>query len=411
MPKAIRASDVTKAIRSLDSVRREWLRRPGVTAADVGYRIINGQLTSALAVRVHVARKVPPEALDPHELFNESQKPPRQLGSFPVDVLEASYDFDQQPIVAPSVELEALQRNSRFPTLVGGISVGNPRARAGTLGAIVWDRRDCSVNILGNWHILAGTRFAAVGEPIYQPSNWDGGTARDTVALLNRYRLDRDMDAALARLNGTRPFSRDILDLSPITGIEAPRLGMQVTKSGRTTAVTKGIIDGLNFSPTVGGTTFHDQIHILPGPPWPNQPYEVSGPGDSGAVWINPVTNKAVGLHFCSETSDAPQQEYAGANRMEKVAAATGLDFSFRPLVCQDWARAVCARWPWLCEPGLEGAVSRIEGWPASLPGSETVADARLQRDPPQQADEREQLKATLSEIQAALATLMRRLD
>jgi endonuclease G len=274
----------------------------------------------------------------------------------------------------------------------------------------VWDRRDCSVNLLSNWHVLAGTSSAVPGEPIYQPSNWDGGTARDTVARLNRFRFDRDMDAALARLNGARPFTRDIIGLSPIAGIQAPRLGMRVTKSGRGTAVTRGIIDGLSFSPTIAGVTFRDQIHIIPGSPWPNRDYEVSGPGDSGAVWENEDNNNAVGLHFCGDTSNAPRDEHAGANRVDIVAGAAGLDFSFTPLVCRDWARAICDRWPGLCDPGLEGLVTRTEASPFPLLGSEAVADARVQPVPPALVDEREQLKATLSEIQAALETLIRRI-
>jgi len=414
LPKEPSKKAVAKAIQRMDGLRREWLGRPGVTAVDVGYRIKNGQLTGELALRVHVERKLPDQELSKHERFNVKGTSPKTIGGVPVDVIEATYVPSQLPADVV-VELDAIDRTARSATLAGGISVGGQRIGYGTLGAIVWDRRDCSVNILGNWHVLARDLAATPGEPIYQPGLGDGGTRLDIVAMLNRFRLDQDMDAALARLNGSRPYSRDIVGLSPVAGIEAPRVGMRVIKSGRTSGVTEGIIDGVTFSPKLVydnnvRNNFHGQIHIHPLPPWPNRDYEVAQRGDSGAVWMDAATNRAVGLHFCSETNNAPQREFAGANRMEKVAAAAGLDFSFSPLVCRDWTSAICARWPWLCDPSLEALVARPDARPLPLLGLETVADARVQRDPPESAAEREQLRATLRELQVALEALVRRL-
>jgi endonuclease G len=337
-----------EAIEQLDTVRREWLRRPGVTGVDVGFKLSDGKLTDQVAIRVHVERKLPPEALAKHDVFSISGKA-EKIGAFPVDVIEATYGPSRTP--AP-IELEdiGLERTGQFDPLVGGISVGNPRVTAGTLGAIVWDRTDCSVSILSNWHVLAGGDAAVAGEAIYQPGPIDGGTAADTVATLTRMRLDADMDAGIAKLNGARGYSRDIVGLSPIPGIDAPALGMEVTKSGRTTGVTDGVIDGVSFSGTItyddhGPNTFHDQIHIVPRPPWPAVDYEVSRGGDSGSVWINEATGRAVGLHFGGETDPAPTSENALANPMQKVAAATGLNFSFTPLFClrppKQWWRDV----------------------------------------------------------------------
>jgi endonuclease G len=414
LPKAPTDKAVAKAIQRMDGLRREWLGRPGVTAVDVGYRIKNGRLTDELALRAHVERKLPVQAVPKQERFNVKGKPPKTIGGVPVDVIEATYVPSQQPADVV-VELDDVDRTARSATLAGGISVGGRRTGYGTLGAIVWDRRDCSVNILSNWHILANDLAATPGEPIYQPGVSDGGTRLDVVAQLNRSRLNQDMDAALARLNGSRPFTRDIVGLSPVAGIVAPRVGMRVIMSGRTSGVTEGIIDALGFEPKLVydnnvRNNFYGQIHIHPLPPWPNTDYEFSQPGDSGAVVLDAATNRAVGLHFCTEINSAPQREFAGANPMVKVAAATGLNFSFSPLVCRDWASAICARWPWLCDPSLEALVSRPAAGPLPLLGLETVADARVQRDPPESAADREQLRATLREIQVALDALVRRL-
>jgi hypothetical protein len=114
--------------------------------------------------------------------------------------------------------------------------------------------------------------------------------------------------------------------------------------------------------------TFHDQIHIVPRPPWPRADYEVSKGGDSGSVWVNEDNNKAIGLHFAGETDPSPTSEFALANRIDRVAEL--LSFSFTPLfrpppVIDDRLReiirrALCRHFPWLC-----GA------WPTFHPGRE----------------------------------------
>lgn len=85
MPRKIPKSELDAALNELNKVRAEWLRRPGVTAVDVGYKFKGGEMTDELAIRVHVRRKLPPEALSEHELF------PERLGEFSVDVIEAEY--------------------------------------------------------------------------------------------------------------------------------------------------------------------------------------------------------------------------------------------------------------------------------------------------------------------------------
>jgi hypothetical protein len=85
MPKGPSKKEVEEAIQALDDVRREWLRRPGVTA--VGFKIKGETLTDEIAIRVHVARKVPAAELPKSEVFNETGKTPKKIGGFPVDVM------------------------------------------------------------------------------------------------------------------------------------------------------------------------------------------------------------------------------------------------------------------------------------------------------------------------------------
>lgn len=363
MPKEVSPQKIEAAVEELNKVRKQWLRSPGVTAIDVGFKIKEKKLTDKLSIRVHVKRKLHDSVVEREaEAFTTSAEP-QNLGAFPIDVIEAEYTPSQIAVE----EIEAINRKTRTDPLVGGISVGNPRITAGTLGAVVWDRSDCKVCMLSNWHVLCGSQSCTTGESIYQPGKFDGGTAVDTVAKLKRFRLDNHNDSALAELNGTRGYSRDIIELSPIPGVIAPSLGMHVRKSGRTTGLTEGIIDGVSLSTSINYdglvNAFHDQIHIVPRPPWPTVDYEVSKGGDSGSVWVDEATGNAVGLHFAGETSSSPSAEHAVANQMVHVAA--DLNFSFKPLFCavkpkidRDRLRmiilaALCRRYPWLCHPRI----------------------------------------------------------
>lgn len=347
MPRKIAEKKINDALTELEKVRKDWLKRDGVTAVDVGYKISEGEITNDLAIRVHVERKKHPDELRKHETFNLSGGAPEKTGGgFDIDVLEADYapalpavaEDDLPPLGPEVIGPESVNRKGRLNPLVGGVSVANARVSAGTLGAIVWDREDCQVCILSNWHVLCGSRDCEVGESILQPGKFDGGRPSDKVAELKRWRLDKDADAALANLTGARGSSRDILEWEPIKGVETPKLGMKVIKSGRTTGLTEGIIDGVGLSTRLnygGGTvqSFRNQIHIVPRPPWPKEDYEVSKGGDSGSVWINEDTGMAVGLHFAGETDPSPTAEHAVANRMVDVARA--LNFSFTPLFCR----------------------------------------------------------------------------
>ena len=177
----------------------------------------------------------------------------------------------------------------RVNPLVGGVSVGTVTGLAGTLGTIVWDRTDATPCVLSNWHVLAGTPTAQVGQPIYQPALFDGGTDSDAVAHLKRWHLGEEGDAAIAELAGNRHYAAgEILGLwNPVSGNIRPRLNMKVRKLGRTTVFTQGFVDGICLATNIdyGNDVvryFRDQFRIAP----LYAGEDVSQPGDSGALVV-----------------------------------------------------------------------------------------------------------------------------
>lgn len=344
-----------KLVQALRLNRRQLLRMPGVTAVDLGYKIVNGSFTDTLALRVHVERKFPdrswkttfkerPEEFitkpgttecDPEEEYFKLKGDP-----VPLDVIEADYKPVQgfePPRRGPVLETPKAiaERRRRLDPLVGGISIGSPQVPVGTLGALVWDNVDGSVCILSNWHVLSGDLRAEPGNPCFQPGRFDQGRSSDVVARLKRWSFDHQTDAAIAELTGSRHYcAGEIVSMfQQISGSADPYLGMRVLKSGRSTGFTWGFIDGLYFSSVIRYSNgivqhFEDQVHIAPVEP----DVLISGPGDSGSVWVTESPGegyKAVGLHFAGDLPHSSFGAYALANPMNVVEKI--LDFSFRP--------------------------------------------------------------------------------
>lgn len=225
----------------------------------------------------------------------------------PIDIINAQYsrtsirhpggDDEMGTFVDPPLgnnELtttreQLLIARGRVNPLVGGISVGTVTAQAGTLSTIVWDRTDGTPCVLSNWHVLAGTPTARVGQPVYQPGLFDGGRRDDVVAYLKRWHLGEEGDAAIAELCGNRDYaSGEVLGFyQPISGYLEPKLNMEVRKCGRTTGYTEGFVDGIHLATNIdygGGVVrfFKNQFHIAP----LKLGEDVSQTGDSGSLVV-----------------------------------------------------------------------------------------------------------------------------
>ncbi|MCA9897430.1 MAG: hypothetical protein H6654_09250 [Ardenticatenaceae bacterium] len=300
---------MAQATAVLNSVREEFLAREGVTAVDLGFKWSQGLMTGKLSIRVHVATKRPLSELTETELF------PKEIDGIPVDVIEAQYGLQLLP---DSSQLEAA-RKARYNPIPLGVSAGNPRITAGTLGAKVYDATTLQPMALSNWHVFVGSPSGAAGEPIWQPGSLDGGNSGDTFATLSRFILG-PYDAAVAQLTNARDVLSETMDGDPIEDVTAPMLGMMVWKSGRTTEFTQGFIDGIKMTTsinygTAGTRVIQDVVRMVPRPGAGN--VEISMGGDSGSIWVDEASGKAIGLHFAGEVGNAP--EHALATELQPV--------------------------------------------------------------------------------------------
>lgn len=304
---------MARAENVLKTVRDEWLRRPGVTAVDLGFKWTKGEITDQVAIRVHVSKKRPLPEIAAAEKF------PDEIDGISVDVLEAIYGLQQadgqQTIVDSQTEMgENGRLQQRLDPVPIGASIGSANVTAGTLGAKLFDAASGAEMILSNWHVFAGSTSAAAGLSIRQPGPIDGGrTDNDTIAKLSRFVLG-PYDAAVATITGTRPVKDETIDGTPIRDATPPRLGMRVWKSGRTTGRTEGFIDGMYMTMVMnygaaGARRMQEVLRIIPIPGTP--PSEISSGGDSGSVWVDQASGKAVGLHFGGELGDAPEHALA----------------------------------------------------------------------------------------------------
>ncbi|MEZ4417554.1 MAG: hypothetical protein R3E10_17500 [Gemmatimonadota bacterium] len=201
---------------------------------------------------------------------------------------------------------------AHFPRPVPiGVSSGQPDVTAGTIGARAL--AGGKVFALSNNHVFANSNKAKVGDNVLQPGRADGGAdPDDAIGTLYDFEPiqhcgrgpfpcpENRIDAAIALTSPDR-----VGNSTPPGGYGTPRaktveakLGMRVQKYGRTTGHTRGLIDGIRATITVGypggQARFVDQIIISGG--------GFSAPGDSGSLVVTDGSGaqdrRPVGLVF-----------------------------------------------------------------------------------------------------------------
>jgi endonuclease G len=306
---------------------------PNVTLIEFGLKKRGGQvIEDETAIRIHVRQKLTGAALETAARQGQTRPIPVEVGGFQTDVSQGTYyphQWGRWRRPSPSNP-----RATELAPMRGGISISDERHHSyGTLGGLVVDQETGVEMMLSNWHVLAADWLARPGQRILQPGRLDGGTPANTVATLARDAMSANLDAAVATLNGGRPLINHQLDLGPIQGVAQAELGMEVVKSGRRTSVTSGRIMAVEGVAKMRYGHVERLIRqvVRIEPLWPMG--QVSGPGDSGSVWLDKATMQAVGLHFAG--GDFPERALAidmpSVLDALKVDLVTGVPLIVRP--------------------------------------------------------------------------------
>lgn len=374
--------------RHYDDARRELMRIPGVTGVGIGLKRVADRLTEDACYRVYVEQKQPEDGLPPEHVI------PKSVRGIATDVLEK---FDG---VAPlRNECPDGPDEEEKSTLRGGIQITNNRrvTRRDPFGKITRERfpgtLGCFATLTGvgatclltNHHVLyAGN--ASVGDKlkIGQPEPKESICCdSDVIATTFSAQEIQDvrqaigdaswqpgfkspvLDCAVARLETDRAIRFEVEDLGPITGQAARTnadaaipfvrvaVGQRVRKRGRTSCVTVGVVEEVDYNevfPLTGAVTRDHQILITPVDPTTNQPVQpVDGifspsftrSGDSGSLVLN-EQGEVVGLLWAVRTPQLPDPNdptlvqptpngQGLVNHIELVTDALHIDISFAP--------------------------------------------------------------------------------
>ena len=266
----------------------------GVTGIDVGFipDTQEGNDATRIGVRVHVRDE---RALEPVL--------PKNIDS--VEVYKAQAVYEWQTGLIASVAMPP--RFRRYDPMTPGIAVAREASPPGTLGAFVYDTkgRPC---LLGAAHVLGEAKN---NFDVFQPGAGDGNLVGSVVGSV----YGREGDAAVARLKKGRKIDPRQFGTSVVVRKSRPAaLGDLVEKSGLTTEITFGVVDGIGRY--LLASNWMNGFRIDPAPA---SPFPISDDGDSGATWYVQGSDIGVGLHVGADTSKAAPQIRAVACHLSRV--------------------------------------------------------------------------------------------
>lgn len=209
------------------NMTRQWLKDSNIVGLSYGRRIVHNQITDEPAVVVYVMRKtakglLPDSKLLPRKIFVGGD-------CINVDVVETG----------PMYPLAFTARERPAPS---GISIGHPLVTAGTLGCLVTDLTDGTLNILSNNHVIANQNAAALGDQIIQPGAADGGVMADAIATLKRFQMinatGNTIDAAIAQVTDVADVVNQMKNnLMPVPSSDHPAIGLLFAGSSSRTII------------------------------------------------------------------------------------------------------------------------------------------------------------------------------
>ena len=267
----------------MNDVTKKLLKKENVVLVGMGKKITAGVNTQRYAIVVGVTKKVSVQTLSRKDVV------PKKIKGVETDVIQVG------EIKALDVE-DAPDHKIKYRPAPGGVSIGHKDITCGTLGMVV--KRNGIIQILSNNHVLANENKAEIGDAIYQPGPYDGGTADDEIAKLSDFvpiefnggiipppsdcpianftikalnliagvfgrktRLQavipkatavNTVDCALAKPNKDEDVLTSILEIGKPSGEAEADVGMKVKKSGRTTGLNHSEIALIDAVANVG---------------------------------------------------------------------------------------------------------------------------------------------------------------
>lgn len=258
--------------RAAGRCEKQPFREANIVGIGFGVKETAGRMTGQVAVRVYVSRKISRMAL------SRRQRIPETVNGLPTDV----------------VRIGRPRLHGR-PVAVGA-SVRHVNGAGGSLGCIVERNADDRLYVLSASHVFAPSG-AAVGDSILEPAIGPG-VALATLVDFEPLKVDgspNPFDGAIARLNR----NSDIVFGVPTIGDPRPEvldatLYESVRKFGATSLHTIGVVTdaAADVAFMLGGeeTLFQDVIEVV------GCGGEFSQGGDSGAMVVDALTNKPIGL-------------------------------------------------------------------------------------------------------------------
>ena len=279
-----------------------FVHRSEVRGVDIGRKVVDGVPTSQLVVRVLIVEKLARRLLNARELI------PKRLDGVDTDIIQANHRTQAAVVVDATA----------------GGSVGLAGYGAGTLGLVVKQRSDGRIGVLSAGHVLAPDG-SGKGDAVFAPAPLDANTVKAIATLERRSNLD----AALALVGPGISLDRRQGGKVLCTRLSDPFVDRVLHMHGRTTPSSVGVVDGEGLYREGSDTELYKAFRVAA--PTGNNASPpgtaVAQAGDSGAVWYDPKTREAVGLHIMGSVDDY-DRPYAIAVRLRLIATEFEIDLA-----------------------------------------------------------------------------------
>jgi hypothetical protein len=275
------------------------LRLPNVIGVGVARRRVGGVVTDEPAVLTYVSRKLPLDSL------RIDERVPR--------VLDVDGDEVGTDVVEISEPHFVAVDDAQYRPLRGGCQIGRS-GKAGTAGAVMYDRRDSTVVLLTNNHVVTDTGNPTTLTPntiVSQPAGGARiGVAKRIVPMFlaplgaSGYKYYAPVDAAIVEVDDDIGAQFNVIEVAgkhPFVALPAFP-GLEVVRRGYRTQLRTGTVEAVDV--TMTSKSSNGDRHLI----GPNvfairSPERLISamPGDSGSLVVDADGGASRGLVFASD--------------------------------------------------------------------------------------------------------------